>query len=115
MAFVTRRFTYKRRIKVSANDLKLAKEGKKICTIRLGTLDVDGDIVDLSDGREALKVRIVSVETDKCFRDLADEHARGEGFSSVEELQNDLRMYYGNVEGAQPITIITFDPIEALK
>lgn len=113
MALIDRKFTYRRRIKVSANDLRLAKQGKKTCTIRIGTLGVEGSIVDLSDGHEALKVKIRSVETDKCFRDLGAEHARLEGFSSVEELRNDLQKYYGNIEAEQPITIITFDPIVA--
>jgi hypothetical protein len=49
MAPVNRQFTYKRRIKVSGDDFTLAKNGTKICTIRLGVAKVEGEFVDLSD------------------------------------------------------------------
>jgi hypothetical protein len=110
MALVNRSFTYKHRIKVSSDDLSLARAGKKICTIRLGTATVAGQIIDLSDGRDSLKVQIVSVET-KCFRDLNEDHARSEGFSSLDDLRKDLTKYYGRIEDAQPVTIISFNPI----
>jgi hypothetical protein len=109
MALVIRKFTYHSSIKVSAADLNLAKIGRKTCTIRLGTLKVSNEFVNLISGKNALRVRILSVETDKCFRDLGDEHAKREGFSSLNELRSDLENYYGNVEPAQPVTIINFD------
>jgi hypothetical protein len=108
MALVDRRFTYRRRIKVSKDDLLLAKNGRKTCTIRLGTVNVDGQIMDLSDGDEALKVRIVSIETEP-YRNLTDRHAEWEGFSSVEELRKDLEKYYRRIEQDQPVTIIRFE------
>jgi hypothetical protein len=109
MALVTRRFVYNTSIKVSAADLNLAKMGKKICTIRLGTLGVSKEFVNLVSGRNVLKVKIVSVETDKRFCDLGDEHVKREGYLSLEELHADLKTYYGTVEPTQPITIINFE------
>src|SRR5882762_5915350 len=108
MALVNRQFTYNRRIKVSTDDLALARTGKKICTIRLGIANVSGEVIDLSDGQEALKVRIVSVET-KRYCDLSDQHAQWEGFSKVEELRKDLEKYYRRIEQDQPVTIIRFE------
>jgi hypothetical protein len=105
---VTRSFVYKRRIKVSPTDLDLARSGRKTCTIRLGTLGVDGAVVDLTDGRHALPVRIVSVDTGKCYKDLELDHAQKEGFDTLEELKNDLSAYYGEIDPMQPITIINF-------
>lgn len=40
MAPVNRQFTYKRHIKVSGDDFTLAKNGAKICTIRLGVAKI---------------------------------------------------------------------------
>jgi hypothetical protein len=108
MALIDRNFTYKRRIKVSTEDLALTKSGKKICTIRLGTAKVDGELMDLTDGRETLKIRIVSVKTEP-YRQLTQEHAQWEGFSSVEELRKDLEKYYRRIDENQPVTIIRFD------
>lgn len=112
MTLVNRQFTYKRRIKVSTDDLALAKSGKKICTIRLGTANVDGELMDLSDGRDVLKVRILSVDTD-LYRNLTHEHAQWEGFSTVEELRKDLEKYYRRIEQDQLFTIIRFERVPA--
>jgi hypothetical protein len=108
MALVNRQFTYKRRIKVSADDLALAKDGKKTCTIRLGTASVDGELIDLSDGKDAIRVRIISVDTES-YGNLTQEHAHWEGFSSVDELRKDLEKYYRRIAQEQPVTIIRFE------
>jgi hypothetical protein len=108
MALVNRQFTYKRTIKVSTEDLALAKSGRKTCTIRLGIANVDRELLDLSDGRDVLKVRIVSVETET-YRNLTYQHAQWEGFSTVEELRQDLKKYYSHIEQDQPVTIIRFE------
>ncbi len=110
MALVNRQFTYRRRIKVSTDDLALAKSGRKTCTIRLGTANVDGELMDLSDGQDALKVRIVSVETES-YRNLTHQHAQWEGFSIVEELREDLEKYYRRIDQDQPVTIIRFERV----
>jgi hypothetical protein len=110
MALVNRNFTYRRRIKVSTEDLALTKRGKKICTIRLGTASVGGELMELSDGHETLPIKIVSVVTEP-FKALTQEHAQWEGFSSVDELRKDLEKYYRRIDENQPVTIIKFDLI----
>ena len=112
MALVNRQFTYKRRIKMSTDDLALASSGRKTCTIRLGTINVGGELMDLSDGRDVVKVRIVSVETEP-YRNLTHQHAQWEGFSTVEELRTDLKKYYRRVDQDQPVTIIRFERVSA--
>jgi hypothetical protein len=111
MAPVNRQFTYKRRIKVSGDDFTLAKNGTKICTIRLGVAKVEGEFVDLSDGQDVLKVCIVSVETEP-YKNLTEEHARWEGFSTLKELQDDLVKYYRKIDKDQAVTIIKFERVE---
>ena len=109
-----RRFTYRNRIRVSKGDLAMAAAGKKICTIRRGTAAVEGETIDLTDGRDRLRVRIVSVQTIP-YRDLTDEHASWEGFTGIEELRSDLTTYYRAIDGQQPMTIIKFERIETLN
>jgi hypothetical protein len=110
MAIVNRQFTYKRRIKVSSEDFQSAKEGKKTATIRLGVALVEGDHIDLTDGANSLKVRILGVITEP-YKDLSDEHAHWEGFRTVSELQKDLEKYYRKIDPEQPITTIRFELI----
>jgi hypothetical protein len=111
MAIVNRQFTYKRRIKVSVEDLHGAKDGKKTATIRLGVVNVDGEQVDLTDGSNSLKVRIVSVKTEP-YKNLSAEHAHWEGFATVEELQKDLEQYYRRIDPEQPVTTIRFERVD---
>lgn len=108
----TRNFTYRGRIKVSKSDLALARTGKKICTIRRGTAKVDGETIDLTDGTDRLRVRIVSVQTVP-YRDLTDEHAHWEGFADVAALRLDLAMYYRAIADSQLMTIIKFERIDS--
>jgi len=105
---VERRFAYRSEIKVSPADLESARRGRKSCTIRLGTAEVEGKDIDLTDGRGRLRVRVTRVDTTKTFDQLGPEEASGEGFQSKEELRADLRRYYRGLEGAQPMTVIWF-------
>jgi hypothetical protein len=108
---IDRRFVYRRRIKVSKTDLTSAREQRKTCTIRLGTLGVEGPAVDLTDGHDNLRVRIVSVDNSRFYRDLCERDAHNEGFRTLEELRDDLTKYYGDIDPAQPITIISFESV----
>ncbi len=106
-----RSFTFRGRIKVSKGDLAMAATGKKICTIRRGTAAVEGQTVDLTDGTNRLRVRVISVQTIP-YRDLTDEHARWEGFAGIEDLRSDLATYYREIEDQQPMTIIKFERMD---
>jgi hypothetical protein len=106
-----RNFTYRGRINVSTGDLAMAATGKKICTIRRGTAKAEVDLIDLTDGGNRLRVRILSVRTIP-YRDLTDEHARWEGLADIEELRKDLAAYYRAIEDQQPMTIIKFERLD---
>jgi hypothetical protein len=104
-----RRFTYRGQIKVSGSDLRLAKRGHKTCTIRLGTASVEGQELDLTDGKERLRVRVTTVEADRRYVDITDEEARADGVESRAALDLDLRRFYGTLDDAQPMTLIHFE------
>lgn len=86
------------------------RPARKLAPSDWGSNSVDGSSIDLSDGRDALRVQIVSVET-RSYGDLNEEHARSEGFLTLDELRKDLAKYYGKIEEAQPVTVISFAPI----
>jgi hypothetical protein len=108
MAILNRNITYRGKIKISSADLKLARLGKKRCTIRLGVATVIGDSIDLTDGREQLTAQITSVDSTRSYSSLNEEDALNEGFDSTEQLLSDLSRFYGKIEPMQPITIIYF-------
>jgi hypothetical protein len=89
-----------------------ARIGKKTCTIRLGTAGVEGREIDLTDGRERIRVRITRVDTSKTFGKLGEEEVKGEGFGTRDELLNDLRSYYRNLSEERPVTVIWFEVIK---
>jgi len=104
-----REFVYRNRIRVSTNDLASARTGKKTCTIRLGRASVAGTDLTLTDGREQLRVRVLRTDTSKTFGQLGAAEANGEGFSSVAELEADLRTYYRRIQADDPVTVIWFE------
>jgi hypothetical protein len=109
MTIVNRTITYRGRIKVSSDDLRLAQLGKKCCTIRLGIASVVGERIDLTDGSEKISVRISKVDSTRRYESLNDLDASMEGFASTKELLEDLSKFYGRIDPSQPITIIYFD------
>jgi hypothetical protein len=111
MGIVHREFTYKGRIKVSPDDLKLAILGRKRCTIRLGKIGVAGEHIALTDGKATLPVRITGVDASRTFVELDDQDARDEGFTTRAELVADLKQYYRAIDDRQPITVIYFDRV----
>jgi hypothetical protein len=103
-----RSFTYHGQIKVSREDMRLAKVGRKTCTIRLGTAQVADAEIDLTDGRERVRIRIAEVETNRPYADITELEARADGAESLEALDKDLRRFYGPLDPAQPMTLIHF-------
>jgi hypothetical protein len=108
MTIRSRMFTYQGTIRVSRSDLRLVREGRKTCTIRLGTASVASEIVTLTDGRDGIQVRILGVDASRVFDQISQIDAEAEGFDSLPQLHEDLRTYYGDVDPSQPVTVINF-------
>lgn len=108
MGIRNRRFTYKGQIKISSSDMSLLKEGKKRCTVRIGTIDVSGTDLFMTDGNQRIKIRVSEVDNRRVYHELSSQDALDEGFSSLEELQRDLSTYYGKIDPEQPVTVIRF-------
>lgn len=113
MGISNRSFTYKTRIKVSNSDYDLALSGKKTCTIRLGTLAVGRDILDLTDGSRSVKIRVLRIDSGRRYADLTDEEAIQDGQASKQALDLDLRKFYGKIDPNQPMTLIFFELIKS--
>lgn len=109
MGIRNRRFTYKGQIKISPSDMSLLNEGKKRCTVRMGTIDVSGTDLFMTDGNQRVKIRVSEVDNHKVYRELSNQDAFDEGFASLEELQKDLSKYYGKIDPEQPVTVIRFE------
>ncbi len=92
----------------------LILEGKKTTTIRLGHLEVKHrEFYINSGGRIIAKAILKNVEYKK-IKDLTDEDARLDGFSSKEELIEALKKHYKHVTEDDEVTIITFEIVEKL-
>jgi len=112
MSIRNRRFTYKNQIKISASDMFLLQDGKKKCTIRVGIIDIDGADLLMTDGHRRVKIRVSEVDNHRVYRELTNQDAIDEGFSSLAELQKDLTKYYGRIDPEQPVTVIRFSRAE---
>lgn len=108
MTVVNRAFTYDSEIRVNPKDLSLAQDGLKTATVRLGNLSVANKTTFLTDGKRRIRIRVLSVEQGKLYKNLTDSDARRDGLNTREELQNDLVRCYGEIDPAQPMTVIHF-------
>src|SRR5262245_57877611 len=104
-------FMYRDHLQVSRADLVAASEGRKTCTSRRGIAGVASPEIDLTDGRDRLRVRIVKIDLSKTLANLGDAEVRGEGFRETAELEADLRRYYRDITMETPLTIIWFEPL----
>lgn len=108
MVIQNREYLYRDVIRVSGPDLTAVKRGAKTCTIRLGVATVEKDDMTLSDGRRTVEVLVTQVDAGRLYRDLDISDAQEEGFESMDELDADLRQYYGAIDPNQPMTVIRF-------
>ncbi len=106
----SRKYTYRGTIKISRDDMRLLKENRKTCTVRLGTASVDSPEILMSDGRESVPIRIVRIDTSRSLAELTDEDAHAEGFANRGELLSDLNKYYPGAAPSDPVTVIYFEP-----
>jgi len=107
-----REYTYRGSMKISPGDMALLRAGKKTCTVRLGMASVASDQIVMTDGRSSVPVRILKVDTSRCFKDLTDQDAMDEGFQTREELWKDLKHWYPRVLDQDPVTVIYFERLE---
>ena len=91
--------------------MELLRAGKKKCTVRLGTVSVASEEILMSDGRNSVPIRILKVDTSRCFGELTDQDAIAEGFQDRQELRNDLKKYYPRVSDTDLVTVIYFEQV----
>ena len=105
----------RRHIMVKGRFVKDILEGRKRATIRLGKVVPRYDEVIIhGGGRPIAKARIVRV-VHKRVRELTEEDARKDGYSSVEELIRDLEKIYGvKLSSDDYVTIIEFEVVQRL-
>jgi len=102
----------RRHIMMRGEYTRLLLSGKKRATIRLGKVIPKYDEVIIhSWGRPIAKAKITKVIYKK-VRELTVEDAKKDGFSSKEELMNELRNVYGNVKPDDLVTIIELEVIQ---
>ncbi len=102
----------RRHIMMRGEYARLLLSGKKRATIRLGKVIPKYDEVIIhSWGRPIAKAKIVNV-TYKKVRELTDDDARKDGFSSRDELLRELRRVYGEVKDNDLVTIIELEVVQ---
>jgi len=105
----------RRHIMVKGRFVKDILEGRKRATIRLGRVIPRYDeIIIHGGGRPIAKAKIVRV-VHKRVRELTEEDAKKDGYSSVEELIRDLEKIYGiKLSPDDYVTIIEFEVVQRL-
>jgi len=90
--------------------------GEKRVTIRITKPNLrKGDIFIAHCGGKVIgKFKVTDVYVKK-LRDITDEEAKLDGFSSKEELIRELKNYYKNLNEDKEVVVIRFEPIEIFK
>ncbi|MCD6506491.1 GNAT family N-acetyltransferase [Candidatus Poribacteria bacterium] len=83
------------------------RRGDKRTTIRKGRKFLQSDLLLFQCGEEYLPVRVIKIIR-KRFSKLTAEDARNDGFSSLSELQSNLRALYPDLQRNSIVTIIYF-------
>lgn len=104
----------------TANNLKLIDKFhslilKKIktSTIRLGYVFFINEIIEIKfQAEQDIKVRLLSVDYSKCLKDLTDIDAQKDGFNDVNELKEELLLFYNAIDDNTQFTIVNFKLIE---
>jgi hypothetical protein len=90
-------------------------EGKKKATIRLGVVRVKyPELIVHSGGKPIAKVKVKSIKIKK-VKELTDDDAIKDGFSTRDELLDELRHVYGRFSPDDPVTIIEFEEVERIE
>jgi len=89
----------------------LLKSGKKKCTVRKRCYVKEGDEVFVHCGGKIIgKAKILKVEGKK-LNELDEDVAKAEGFSTKEELLNEIKKLYGNLDKVYVIRF-EFEPFK---
>jgi hypothetical protein len=90
--------------------------GKKSITIRLSKANLRiGDIFILHAGGKVIgKFKVKNIYTKKLYQ-ITDEEAQRDGYKNKEELLEDLKRIYKNINLNKEVAIIEFEPIEIFK
>ncbi len=103
-----------RHIMVKGRYVEAILKGEKKATIRKGIVRLRHDeLIVHGAGRPVAKIRVKNIVY-KRVRELTDEDARLDGFSSKEELIRELEKAYGSLSSDDYVTIIEFDVIQDL-
>jgi len=100
-------------LKKYKNDLL---SGKKRVTVRITKPNLrKGDVFIAHCGGKVIgKFKVTDIYVKK-LRDITDEEAKLDGFSSKEELIRELRSYYRNLSEDKEVVIIRFELVEIFK
>ena len=103
----------RRHIMVKGEFVDLILQGKKTTTIRLGRVIPRYDeMIVHGGGRPIAKIKVKNVIVKK-VRELTDEDAKKDGFSSVEELLKNLEeVYQTKINDDDLVTIIEFEVLQ---
>jgi len=90
--------------------------GEKKITIRITKPNLrKGDIFIAHCGGKVIgKFKVIDVYTKK-LKDITDDEARLDGFSSKEELIRQLKGHYKNLNEDREVVVIRFEPVEIFK
>lgn len=111
-----RKVFIRRYIMTKGRFAKLILDGIKTTTIRLGkVIPKCSEVIIHSEGRPIAEAKIKSVVY-KRVRELTEEDAKRDGYSSLQELIEDLRnMYNVNIRLDDVVSIIEFEVIKKLN
>jgi ABC-type ATPase with predicted acetyltransferase domain len=90
--------------------LKSVMCGRKSTTIRVGRKNIEQGLLVLESTQTSLLVRVTRV-TCKRFKSLTDEDARKDGYSSVDQLEKELRSIYPRLGSNSFLTQIEFEQV----
>lgn len=103
-----------RHLMVKGEYVDLILKGVKKTTIRLGVVTPKyKEIIVHGGGRPVAVIRIVNVKH-KRIKELTEEDAKKDGFSSVKTLIKELKKSYGNIKPDDIVTIIEFNVVKKL-
>ena len=102
-----------KRINFDEEYVEAIRSGEKVTTVRRGIKSYPvGRIVELTvNYRPFARARVDKVVV-KRVKELSDEDARRDGFSSRDELIKALKRIYGNINEEEFVTVVHFTVVE---